>query len=145
MNGIKMSDCRFYVNEKERTIVCVIPNTRYLLRSFVLDNFRFSDFDFDLALVISRGQELVDMPNSFIGKAVCAEDDEWNEETGRLIAFSRAKDKCYRSFFKRAQHFVQAVDSRLSDMIDIFNKLGDQVSKNKTQLEERIVAATDKK
>ena len=25
MEGIRMSDCKFYVNEAERTVVCVIP------------------------------------------------------------------------------------------------------------------------
>ena len=35
MNGIKMSDCRFYVNEEERTVICVIPNTRCMLLNWV--------------------------------------------------------------------------------------------------------------
>ena len=64
------------------------------------------------------------MPSAFMGKAVCAPEDEWNEETGRMIAFSRAKDKCYKSFFKRANTFVQRVDARLGDMVGLFNDLG---------------------
>ena len=135
MNGIKMSDCKFYVNEEERVVVCVIQNTADMVLDFILENF-------SPKWILSWSE--LKMPNSFIGKAVCSKDDEWNEETGRLIAFSRAKDKCYRSFFKRAQHYVQTVDGCLGDMVEIFNKLGEQVSKNKTQLEDRIKAATNK-
>lgn len=140
MNGIKMSDCKFYVNEEKRTVVCVIPNTRDLLHEFIFDNFRFSDFDFDWALM---NQELVEMPSSFMGKAVCSQDDEWNEKTGRLIAFARAKTKCYNSFFKRANHVVQVIDGRLGDMVEAFNKFGEKLDENRKKLEEDIAYLTD--
>ena len=35
MKGIKMSDCRFYVNEKERTVVCVIPDTDHMVLDYI--------------------------------------------------------------------------------------------------------------
>lgn len=140
MSGIKMSDCNFYVNEEKRTVVCVIPNTRDLLHEFICDNFRFSDFDFDWALV---NEELIEMPSSFMGKAVCSKDDDWNEHTGRLIAFARAKGKCYTSFFKRANHFVQMIDGHLGDIVEAFNKFGDKLEKNRTKLEEDITYLTD--
>ena len=46
MNGVKMSDCRFYVNEEKRTVVCVIPNTQNMVIDFILDNFyhKFQQF-----------------------------------------------------------------------------------------------------
>lgn len=140
MKGIKMSDCRFYVNEEARTVVCVIPDTENMLREFIRENFNFPELDFDYAIVDwSRGfRGTLNMPDSFRGKAVCAEEDEWDEELGRLIAFSRAKDKCYKSFFKRANLFVQAIDRRLGDIIDCFNVFGLQLTDKQEGMQQRI-------
>ena len=140
-NGIKMSDCRFYIDEDARTIVCVIPNTQNMVEDFIRDHFYFHDFDFGYAMNRPL-QEKIKMPKSFMGKAVCAPDDEWNVETGSLLAYARAKDKCYRSFFKRANLYAQAIDNRLNNIIDEFNHLGLRLEAKRTDLEERIKATT---
>ena len=146
MNGIKMSDCKFYVDEAARTVVCVIPKTKDMVENFIMEHFKFNDFDFMFILNWNWSDNNLKMPNSFMGKAVCAAEDEWNEETGRMIAFSRAKEKCYKSFFKRANAFVQALDRRLGDMITQFNdfgmKLEDKREALHTKIEERIGANT---
>ena len=135
MNGIKMKDCRFYVNEAERVIVCVIPHTRRMVSDFIQQHFSFGDVDFWYAL---EDVDKVRMPDSFIGKAVCSPDDEWNEELGKMIAFSKAKDKCYKSFFKRANMFVQAIDGRLGDMIESFNNFGMKLEDKRAGLQQQI-------
>lgn len=155
MKGIKMSNCKFYVNEAERTVVCVIPPyikdengecnscTSEMVTEFIHDNFMFPEIDFRYALENKLLDEL-DMPTSFIGKAVCSAEDEWDEETGKMIAFSRAKDKCYRSFFKRANKFVQAIDRRLGDMVDRFNDFGLQLEEKHERLQAKIESALNK-
>lgn len=135
MNGIKMTDCRFYVNEDERIIICVIPNTTYMVEEFINDNFDFPELDVS---IYGKLRKYVRMPSSFIGKAVCAPEDEWDEELGRKIAFAKAKDKCYKSFFKRANLFVQAVDRRLGDMITIFNDFGMKLENKREALQQQI-------
>lgn len=140
MNGVKMSDCRFYVNEEERTVICVIPNTREMLVDFILEHFVWDSIDFWRALGGRFYRVDLKMPHSFVGKAVCAEGDEWNEETGRMIAFSRAKDKCYKSFFKRANKFVQAVDEKLGEMIELFNAFGLKLETKRQALQDQIDA-----
>lgn len=136
MNGIKMKDCKFYVDEKARTVVCVIPKTRNMLNNFISDNFQFRDIDIYYA--IDPSSLNLDMPYSFMGKAVCSPEDEWNEELGRKIAFARAKDKCYKSFFKRANMLVQTVDRRLGDMIDTFNNFGLKLESKREALQHQI-------
>lgn len=135
MKGIKMSDCRFYVNEKERTVVCVIPDTDHMVLDYIWENFQWHDINMYDAL--EKRYALL-MPRSFMGKAVCAAEDEWNEETGRLIAFSRAKDKCYKSFFRRANSFVQQLDKRLGDMIDSFNDFGLKLEDKREGMQQHI-------
>lgn len=137
MNGIKMSDCKFYVDEDARVVVCVIPNTNDMLIDFVREHFRWDDVDLDYAIDYHFEPKL-QMPRSFMGKAVCAAEDEWNEELGRKIAFSRAKDKCYKSFFKRANLLVQTYDRRLGDMIETFNDFGLKLDSKREALQKVI-------
>ena len=143
MNGIKMSDCKFYVDKDARTVVCVIPNTRNLVIEFIIDNFEFEDIDLTASMWNKFSKSLY-MPRSFMGKAVCAEEDEWNEETGRLIAYSRAKDKCYKSFFKRANHYVQTIDKRLNDVVNTFNDFGTKLEDKRVAIGQQIDELTGK-
>lgn len=155
MNGIKMSDCKFYVDEEARTVVCVIPNklgehkfTKNMVSDFIEDNFRFNDLDMQFGLDYDWVDKTIEMPSSFMGKAVCAPEDEWDEETGRIIAFSRAKDKCYKSFFKRANKLVQMIDRRLGDMITQFNDFGMKLEGRREALQAKInerIGTTDTK
>ena len=150
MNGIKMSDCKFYVNEKERMVICVIPPyikrdgvswcTDRMVIDYIGENFAFSDVDMYNAIGFyeSKLPKKLKMPYTFIGKAKCAPEDEWNEETGKIIAFSRAKDKCYKSFFKRANMFVQTIDKRLNDMITSFNNFGMKLEDKRVALQQNI-------
>lgn len=144
MNGIKMSDCRFYVNEAERTIVCVIPKTRDMLYDYICEHFNFTDFNMNLGMEYRLVEGVIEMPSSFTGKAVCSAEDKWNEELGRKIAFSRAKHKCYRSFFKRANTFINALDRRVGDMIESFNSLGNQLDDKRNSLQHQIDEALGK-
>ena len=142
MNGIKMKDCRFYVNKEERIVVCVIPNTNYMLSNFIEQHFQYGDINFDYGVTTDYLCKNIIMPNSFMGKAVCSKDDEWNEELGRLIAFSRAKDKCYRSFFRHANTFINTVDRRLNNMITMFNKMGARLEDKHEGINQQIEEMT---
>ena len=141
-NGIKQSDCKFYVNEEERTIVCVIENTQDMVLDYIMDHFNFPDLELDAAY--GKLREELKMPRSFIGKAVCSENDEWDVELGCLIAFSRMKNKVYTSFFKRANLFVQTIDRRLNEIISNFNDFGLNLENKREALEAAIEHQTNK-
>lgn len=145
MNGIKMSDCDFYVNEEKRTIVCVYPKSKSnvwgasnLVIDFIEENFDFPDVSFLDGTSYGDLRNKLKMPYRFIGKAVCAPEDEWNEELGKKIAFARAKEKCYDSFFKRANLFIYTIRERLSEAIDIFDNFGDKITASRDALEDQI-------
>lgn len=138
MNGIKMKDCRFYVNEEKRTVICVIPRTREMLTEFIADHFRWENVNIWSATGGKLYRQDLKMPSSFTGKAICAPEDNWDVETGKMIAFSRAKDKCYKSFFKRANKLVQVIDARLGDMINMFNDFGVKLENKRDALQEEI-------
>lgn len=138
MNGVKMSDCRFYINEEKRTVVCVIPNTRDMVFDFIVDHF----YDGHITFFYGKKTDSLMMPNSFTGKAVCAQEDEWDEETGKLIAFYRAKNKCYKSFFKRVDTFIWDIDTALDNFAEIVNDFGDKLTEKAEKLEEEITNRT---
>lgn len=137
MNNIKMENCNFYVNKAKRTIVCVIPETHAMFRDFIYENFRFKFYNIGNGLTYEAMEDYW-MPRSFSGKAVCSPDDEWDEELGRRIAFSRAKHKCYRSFFKRANRLVGLLDTYIGYMLEQFNAFGKKCETNKIRLDKLI-------
>ncbi len=125
--NIKMDKCKFFVDEEKRTVVCVIENTRDLVLDFFnLKNVFWQDSPTNLVniYVNYRLEHRLRLPERFVGKTVCADEDEWNEEVGRLIAFNRAKHKLNTSFFKRAQEFVTEVDIAFNNMISNVNEYG---------------------
>lgn len=132
--NIKQTDCRFYVDEAARKVVCVIPDTKYLLDNY-LDDFEaiaraiYADY---------KVRKQILLPNSFSGVATCHESDTFNVETGKLIAFNKAKYKLNTSFFKRANLVVNYVDRKLNETMDSFNDFGMRLSRNTDKREEEI-------
>lgn len=139
--NIKMEDCKFFVDEEKRTVICVIENTSNLVRSFF--NLNWWDEDTGpshrvfITPLVKLNRRMI-LPDRFIGKAVCAPEDEWNEEAGRLIAFDRAKMKLNTSFFKRAQEYVTEIDIALGDMITKVNEYGARLSRGAEKRLEHI-------
>ena len=109
MKGIKMSDCKFYVDEDARTVICVIADTEDVAVRHALTNFIDEQFD-----------------------------DEWDEEAGKLLAFKRAKTKFYNSFFKRANILMRTLDKRLDDMVETFGQLGLKIENNMDAIDKKL-------
>ena len=130
---IKPTDscCQYIVNKEKGKVVCVIHNTKCLLENFICD------FDSDFVPVVFWKD--VRLPNQFSGVATCADGDEWNEELGRRIAFARAKYKLDRSFFKRANKFINDMDKRVDRLYTEFNDYGAVISKHHNNRVKRLM------
>ncbi len=141
--NVRPSDCRYIVNKEKRTIVCLIEHTEYMFTDFAEANF---DIPYDCLgggwwskkPAHNQFYKKLYMPKRFWGIATCAEDDEWDEEKGKFLAFSRAKNKLNNSFFKRAQLYVDTFDKSLNDSILILNNLGNKLTVNADRRQERI-------
>lgn len=144
INGIRQSDCKFYVDKEARTVICVIPNTRDMLVDYIWERFHMYNFSDKVGFKAGHDyeEEHLRLPKSFRGKAVCAPEDEWNEETGRMVAFARAKNKAYSSFFRHANAFIQDMDNQLNHMITDFNDFGMRLEARRDQLENEIEKRT---
>lgn len=134
--NIKQKDCRFIVKPEERVVICILEGEwiEDAVHNFIGD---LEDSYFDLC-AYGKLHRQINMPRSFIGKAVCAPTDEWNEELGKLIAFSRAKSKFYTSFFKRGSLYINTLDRAVDRLYDAFNDMGASLDLNHLKLEQRI-------
>ena len=129
---IDMKDCKFILKPDERRIVCIYYTDPEILIDYLNHNCNvYTDY---------KEYNILKMRHYYTGIATCAPEDEWNEELGRKIAFSKAKDKCYKSFFKRANTIVQTIDCRLGDMIEMFNDFGLKLENKRQALQDQIDA-----
>lgn len=122
-------NCKFIVNKEKRRVVCILEYSNDLFIDFILSNCELGKQLWPSYKVFSP----LIMPNRFIGIATCSENDEWDEEIGKRIAFSRMKDKVNRSFFKRAKTYIQLVDGWINDTVDLLNKIGEKLEINQVK------------
>ena len=122
---------RFIIQPERRKVVCIISKARDYLEDFV--DLWQNEWDAPWKV-----RKILTMPDRFVGVATCDENDEWDEEVGKAIAFSRAKYKLHNSFFKRANTFVNECDRALSKLITSLNDYGEQLSANAEKREKWI-------
>lgn len=128
--NITPSDCKFIINKNNRTVVCVYEGSARTFINFADSNFKVIT---SCDVYFAQGSQLrrkLYMPNKFIGVATCSENDEWNEEIGKKVAFSRMKDKLNRSFFKRANLYVKTIDKWMDDAVYLINTVGQKLEVN---------------
>ena len=138
MEEIKMKDCRFFVNEEKRTVACAIDGTQKMFECYINNELKmgfFLDFTYSSNMRLFNS---LNMPSRFTGVAHCSPEDTWNVETGKLIAFKRAKEKLYGSFFRHANTFMNEIDKVLDRGEVQLNKMGEKVSRNLDHLDKVI-------
>lgn len=138
--NITKDKARFIVNEDARKVVCIIDHTRYLFLDYAKKNLRIlPDCDAQWIGRTSCLYPKLEMPDKFIGIATCDPNDEFSIETGKLIAFSRAKDKIHNSFFKRANTYINTLDNWLSQAVESINRYGNKITINTDRRHQKIV------
>lgn len=132
-----IKDVKFYTNESARKVVCVIPHTEALAYDYLQASTPFpAPIGFDINS--KHLYKILEMPKCFVGIATCALEDEWNEEVGRLIAYSRAKHKMNKSLFKHFQEYVDYIEDNLTDTCIKINNLGEKIKRNTERRETKI-------
>lgn len=122
---VREENCTFYVNEAARKIVCV-----YYLEAFSTEYWYFTPFTIP--------DEIVKIPQKFVGIATCSPQDKWDEKLGRRIAFLKTRKKYYNSFFKAANRAINYCDNELARITDEFNAFGTKIDRSIINEEKRL-------
>ena len=113
------NECDYIVCKERRQVICIMNDTRHKLLDYL------GAINMDCGVWTRE----FNMPKQFIGIATCAEGDEWNEQLGKDIAYSKAVTKFNKSFFKRAQAFINMKDKELDRVADEINRYGLKVTR----------------
>lgn len=146
--NISPKDCVYMVYPDKKKVVCIINNTEYLFLNFVYSNFNIMVQDIgdsDFYITNHKFSKKFHMPKRFVGVATCSEDDQWDEEIGKLIAYSRAKDNLNKSFFKRANLYVNSIDKEVEKATETLSLLGYKLTLNTQHRHERIASILGEK
>lgn len=124
-----MEDCNFYVDEKKRTIACVLEDTKNMFHKYIEDKLYISCWGLPTTNQAVKFEEKLDMPNRFVGVAKCAAEDTWDVELGKKIAYLRLREKVYRSFFNKAKRYIDTLDDYLERNAMEINRMGMKLDK----------------
>lgn len=123
--GVNKKNCRFYVDEVARVVVCVIPDTRFTFVHFIEKN--KNAYQIDLPFPYPYDEYY--FPSSISAKAKCAPEDEWDEEYGRELAYQRAKEKYYRYFFNLTDKYFAYIEKQVSRCVELFDEVQARLNK----------------
>ena len=137
--NVNSKDCRYIVDKDKRKVVCIIDHTSDIFTDFMETNFKIFIYD-DPFWNSGKFMKKLIMPKRFIGIATCSPEDEWNEDTGKLIAYSRAKDNLNKSFFNRANLYINSLDKEIDRATEVLNILGQKLETNTARRHEKIAS-----
>lgn len=130
---ISVSDCQFIVKENDRKVICIIKHTDSDVIYFINKYLSWIDSYFKEKLF-----KMMKMSNYFVGVATCSPEDEWDVETGKKIAYYKAKYKYVVSFFKKANAMMNEIDKQLAEIECRFNQYGLKMDENMSTLESQL-------
>lgn len=116
MISIGKDNVRYSVNQEKRVVVAYIEGTQNMFLNFCDENAapRSARTLWD--------KKVLYMPNHFSAKATCSENDKWDEELGKRIAFDRLKDKVIGSFLARMDAYEAIINKEMDFFFDRVNK-----------------------
>lgn len=125
----------YYVNEEKKTVTCIIFPDTYRMARFIG---KYTE------LFFTPYKYTDPMFPKFVGIARCHPEDEFDVEFGKKLAYSRARDKCDRSFFKQLQNFINALDFELNELVMRSNDYGAKLTNHKNERQETLEAFINK-
>lgn len=130
---IRSNDCKFFVNKEKRKVICVFEHAGPLLDRFLRKDEQLEPLYFWLTTELD-----IELPKRFVGIATCSEEDEWDEERGKTIAFHRMKNSLFNTFFRKANAAIGKVDNTITYAVEKFNTFGEKVAANMEKEEKEI-------
>ena len=130
-----MHDVKYFIDKEKGITICKIMNTQDDFISFLAGN--------DSPL-LSEAWNLIysnsdfTMPREFVGKAQLSAEDVYDEETGKALAYSRAKHLRDKSFFAHANLFANWLDKESNKIFNDIDRYGRRLQKNEEYRLEKL-------
>lgn len=134
MYHISKSKVVFKVDEEKRTVRACISNPQIKTMAIDFVNEHFP------SLVITNREFLnsLEMNSHYCATATCSVDDEWDVETGKLVAYNRLKNKICTYFFNRLQIATSVIEDWLDAYIEDCNSYGTLLEEQSNMRNEEI-------
>ena len=121
-------DCIFYINEEKRTVTCLIKYIDDRPVIYAAHNF-LSELEFKNIQIWPDGIDNY-IKRQYVGVAKCSPEDKWDEETGKKLAFARAKMAFYKDFFHTFSNYICAAEEAVAKTKNIYNTIFDKAYSN---------------
>ena len=123
MLNIRAKDCQYTVYPERRLVMCTIPNTTYTFIDDVTNEGMRVFINFN-----KKWEKRLKMPDQFVGVSMCHPDDKFDVEIGKQIAYNHARDRFNRSYYTRAQAFINLLDNYTNKCEEQYNDVGRKLS-----------------
>lgn len=147
---LEPDNCTFVVDKENRRVICYIEDTSRWFLAYVDENCRINgntdSLWRNLNGVGARNSlcSKLHMPNRFCAIAKCDPNDPWDENIGKVVAFSKLKDKVVKSFFKRVVTFFDFIEAALDDFELQCTELQSSLNENHDMRNQYIQQLIDK-
>lgn len=118
---------KYYINKEKRTVVCVGDNCENDALTTVTK--RDGILAISVRYLMDRRGKKVWMKNRFVGKAYCAEDDEWDEEIGKSLAKERMLNAYVLAKVKKMNEITYILYSAAAECQEVVTHYEDKVNK----------------
>jgi hypothetical protein len=135
------NDCyasvNYFINEKKKVIVCKVEP--YVLDGrfpmFMLDK---KGLDYKQSMAKSFFEMCGETNTSFVGKAVCMAEDEFNVELGKKIAYDKAMLKLFDAKKKFFMGSIKDLESYIAADKELINDVDKQIARTAERFEKKI-------
>lgn len=118
---------KYYINKEKRTVVCVGDNCENDALILIVKG--SGTLATSVRYLMDRCGKKVRMQNRFVGKAYCAEDDEWDEEIGKSLAKERMLNAYVLAKVKKMQEIAHILYSAVEECMEFVTHYEDEVNK----------------
>lgn len=123
MDVLNKAFIEYDVDPQHRIVICTAKNTKWLFVDFLHNN----SFNFSITTELL---DKLEMQPEFWGRAVALNEDVWNEQEGKLLAYHRMRKKISKAMRKRMKTFKKLINRKMELFEEDFDNYMKKVDNN---------------
>lgn len=123
--NISKNNCQFILKPEERKTICILAIPPNLLERYI------RELNTKMPIIWTTNiVKLLQISLQYTGIATCSEEDEWDDEVGKDVAYIKAKQAFAADFISHAYSFFNFFTSAIQTMKDNCDALNEEWNKN---------------